>query len=171
MSTCPTIDAHSAGFIMGKWINWTTLESPSVFYPVKYMIGKPQLDLVNGGPVPSQRVKVPILLFTLDCGHLAPALENTAETELRCIYHNEPRTITGIHPHEWHAKCHHVGSASCRYSRWTGTSKANAGMMADKHARTHPSHAAFVGIEYVARPEAVSALAKRTANETLGTQH
>ena len=114
--------------------------------------------------MPNQRRTVPILLFTLQCGHIAATWANTAETKLRCIFHDEPREVTGIHVYEWRAKCHHMSGKRCSFSRWSGTSKALAALAADKHARTQPSHAAFVGLEYAVRPDAQAELEKRTVN-------
>lgn len=145
------------------WLNWDSLESPSVISPVKYQIvGKP--DTVNGGPFMPPRKAVPVILFVLECGHLAGTYHNTAETELRCIFHDKPSRIVGIHVFEWRARCMHMSGSRCPFSRWTATSKILAGEYGNKHARTHPSHAAFIGLEYCVRPLAQTELEKRIAN-------
>jgi hypothetical protein len=110
------------------------------------------------------RRTVPIILFTLECGHIAATWANTAELELRCIFHDKPSKVTGVHVYEWRARCMHMSGQRCKFSRWHGTSKPLAGESANKHARTHPSHAAFIGLEYAVRPDAQAELEKRTAN-------
>jgi hypothetical protein len=149
---------------MTMWLNMNDiLVEPSPYQPVKYQVVGPA-DTINGGPFVTTRKTVPVILFTLECGHLAGTWANTAETELRCIFHDKPSKIVGVHVFEWRAKCFHVGSARCPFSRWAATSKAIAADHANKHARTHPSHAPFVGLEYCLRPDAQAELEKRTAN-------
>lgn len=146
------------------WVSWNYLETPSALKPFKISIRCP-VNVINGGPVMPQRKTVPILMFTLECGHLSATWRNTAETELRCMFHDKKSKITGIHVYEWRARCmYHDGQRPCRFTRWTGTSKSLAGDAANKHARTHPSHAAFIGLEYVVRPDAQAELEKRLAN-------
>jgi hypothetical protein len=138
------------------------LVEPSAYQPVKYEIRGPG-DWVNGGRMTTRKT-VPIVLFTLECGHLAGTWANTAESELQCIFHDKPSKITGVHVYEWRARCLYIGSSQCRYSRWSGTSKAIAADHARKHCSTHPSHAPFVGLEYTINPTAQAEYEKRVAN-------
>lgn len=146
------------------WVSWDSLESPSALKPNKIGIRNP-VSIIDGGPIMPPRRTVPIIMFTLECGHLAATWSNTAETELRCIFHDRLVKVTGVHVHEWRARClFQTGNGTCRFSRWHGTSKALAADSANKHSRTHPSHAAFIGLEYVVRPEAQAELEKRLVN-------
>lgn len=147
---------------MSAWVKWWELEQSPYHHTVT--LGKVNPEYINGGTQMSD--KPMLILWALDCGHLATAYANNTETKLHCIYHNEERTVIGVHVFEWHVFCTQpMGKRKCTFSRWSGTSKDNANMLGNHHSRNNPSHAASIRLEYVMRAEAVDVQRKWTLNE------
>jgi len=90
-----------------------------------------------------------LILYSLKCGHAAPAPATLVSGSLECAWCHKVSTISGVITWEWCAKC-----VDCSYIRWAGLSKYNTGIMANGHVRRYPSHT--VMSEYRENPDAVA---------------
>jgi hypothetical protein len=98
-------------------------------------------------------MSTPQIIYSLSCKHAAPGPATLVNGTLWCAWCDERNAITGVIIYEWKAYCR-----DCKFARWAGLSKHNAGIFATGHVRRNPGHTA--GVEYTQNPEAVKTAGK-----------
>jgi hypothetical protein len=93
------------------------------------------------------------VLYRLECGEAAKAVETLVAGKLYCGKHECLEVITGIVTNEWRAKCY-----TCRFSRWAGLSQHTAEVFASGHMSRNRGHRAQAEF-------AVNPVAERTAEK------
>ena len=88
------------------------------------------------------------VLYGLLCGHGAPGVATLVNGQLYCAWCQDMQQIVKVIEYEWRAKC-----LDCKFSRWAGLSKHNAGIFVNGHISKEPSHK--LQIEYVRNPTSV----------------
>lgn len=90
-------------------------------------------------------MSVPLVIYSLECGHAVAAPSTLVNGKLFCPWHDSMGAIDGVIIWEWRAKCD-----SCIYSRWAGLIKQTAELFANGHSRRNPTHHVFP--EYTINP-------------------
>lgn len=76
--------------------------------------------------------------YLLACLHYVSGPETLVSGILYCPYDKDHSQIIAVQVEEWRATC-----KDCRFARWAGMSKDNAGLFVTGHMRRNRGHVAY----------------------------
>jgi hypothetical protein len=98
------------------------------------------------------------MLVQYACSDVADRVWPDLQRRYSCGSGHEMVFVSAVECREYKATCH-----SCRYSRWTGQSMADANSKINSHCRRNPTHKGTV--DYLAYPKTVKEFKLRYGNQ------